>query len=449
MPGEQRIIFSSNYGDPRGREFDLWAIDVAGTRLERITAAPGFDGFPMFSPDGKRLAFSSNRATAPGRARHQRLRRRLEAERRAGDGRRAERAADRIAAPTFAGWPIPRARGAASAPPGLEASGAYIEERLRALGLQPAGDGGGLPAGVPGAHRHEGRAGDGAAARRRRCAARRVRAGRASRRQGKARARWCSPATACVDKDLGIDDYAGLDVRGKIVVVRRFVPEHAGAGDARAPAARRRSAPQGVAGARARRARRCSSSTCRRRPTDAPAGLEAARRGAAAAARARGLRRRRHPGAGRQARGAGAASMRAAGEEAARVARERRGRARRYTTQAGVQRGRAAAPPAPRATATGCRRRRRRRALRSPGPRRAPLAGARQPRAAPGRRRQRVGHRDVLEVARAARRRRRDRLARDVVFVAFSGEEEGDARARRTSRARRRAGLARSPTCAR
>src|SRR4029077_10946529 len=67
MPGGQRLIFASNYGDPRGREFDLWAIDVAGTRLERITAAPGFDGFPLFSPDGKRLVFASNRATAPGK----------------------------------------------------------------------------------------------------------------------------------------------------------------------------------------------------------------------------------------------------------------------------------------------------------------------------------------------------------------------------------------------
>src|SRR6185369_16386745 len=28
------------------------------------------------------------------------------------------------------------------------------------------------------------------------------------------------------DKDSGIDDYAKLDVRGKIAVVRRFVPEH-------------------------------------------------------------------------------------------------------------------------------------------------------------------------------------------------------------------------------
>src|SRR4029079_10102392 len=79
MPGGQRLIFASNYGDPQGREFDLWAIDVAVTRLTWITAEPGFDclqpvrgaagvdGFALFSPDGKRLAFASNRATAPGR----------------------------------------------------------------------------------------------------------------------------------------------------------------------------------------------------------------------------------------------------------------------------------------------------------------------------------------------------------------------------------------------
>jgi len=57
----RRIIFSSNNGDPRGREFDLWAINADGSQLERITDAPDFDGFPIFSPDGKTLAFSSNR----------------------------------------------------------------------------------------------------------------------------------------------------------------------------------------------------------------------------------------------------------------------------------------------------------------------------------------------------------------------------------------------------
>lgn len=57
----RRIIFSSNYGDPRGREFDVWAINSDGTNLERITFSPDFDGFPIFSPDGGRLAFASNR----------------------------------------------------------------------------------------------------------------------------------------------------------------------------------------------------------------------------------------------------------------------------------------------------------------------------------------------------------------------------------------------------
>jgi TolB protein len=60
-PDGRRLIFSSNMGDPRGREFDLYLINVDGTGLERVTTAPEFDGFPMFSPDGKKLVWASNR----------------------------------------------------------------------------------------------------------------------------------------------------------------------------------------------------------------------------------------------------------------------------------------------------------------------------------------------------------------------------------------------------
>ncbi len=60
-PNSKRIIFASNYGDPKGREFDLFAINVDGTGFERITYSPDFDAFPMFTRDGKKLVWASNR----------------------------------------------------------------------------------------------------------------------------------------------------------------------------------------------------------------------------------------------------------------------------------------------------------------------------------------------------------------------------------------------------
>lgn len=60
-PDGKRIIFASNYGDPRGREFDLWMVNVDGTGLRQITKTPDFDGFPMFTRDGKKLVWASNR----------------------------------------------------------------------------------------------------------------------------------------------------------------------------------------------------------------------------------------------------------------------------------------------------------------------------------------------------------------------------------------------------
>ena len=62
-----RLIFSSNHKNPRSRNFDLFVVRVDGTGLEQITFNPEFDGFPMFSHDGRQLVWASNRgASKPG-----------------------------------------------------------------------------------------------------------------------------------------------------------------------------------------------------------------------------------------------------------------------------------------------------------------------------------------------------------------------------------------------
>jgi TolB protein len=63
-PDGRRIIFSSNHKNPRSRNFDLFLVNLDGSGLEQVTANPDFDGFPMFSPDGKSLVWASNRNQA-------------------------------------------------------------------------------------------------------------------------------------------------------------------------------------------------------------------------------------------------------------------------------------------------------------------------------------------------------------------------------------------------
>ncbi|MBM4192887.1 MAG: hypothetical protein FJ202_00710 [Gemmatimonadetes bacterium] len=60
-PDGRKIIFSSNHKDPRGRNFDLFLVNLDGSGLEQLTTDPGFDGFPMFSPDGRRLIWGAGR----------------------------------------------------------------------------------------------------------------------------------------------------------------------------------------------------------------------------------------------------------------------------------------------------------------------------------------------------------------------------------------------------
>ncbi|HEY3295210.1 MAG TPA: hypothetical protein VGL38_07215 [bacterium] len=64
-PDGNWIIFTSTYGDSLSKggmpNFDLYRIHPDGSGLERITTSPVFDGFPMWSYDGKWLLFASNR----------------------------------------------------------------------------------------------------------------------------------------------------------------------------------------------------------------------------------------------------------------------------------------------------------------------------------------------------------------------------------------------------
>jgi Tol biopolymer transport system component len=63
-PDGKRIIFSSNHKNPRSGNFDLYLVNLDGSGLEQITTSDVFDGFPTFSPDGKSIVWASNRHDA-------------------------------------------------------------------------------------------------------------------------------------------------------------------------------------------------------------------------------------------------------------------------------------------------------------------------------------------------------------------------------------------------
>jgi len=60
-PDGKKILFSSNKHDCDGRRFELYLINTDGTGLEQITNFGGFTAFPEFSPDGKKIVFASDK----------------------------------------------------------------------------------------------------------------------------------------------------------------------------------------------------------------------------------------------------------------------------------------------------------------------------------------------------------------------------------------------------
>jgi hypothetical protein len=219
-PSGERILFSTNAGDPSGREFDIWAVNVDGTELERITHTPGFDGFPMFSPDGKYLAFSSNRASRPGTydtnvfvtqwIEH-------------APKVQSESAADRVMQDIkWLADPAREGRGVGTK--GLVAAGEYIEAQFRALGLQPMGDNGGYRQGLEVVTRVESGPGTQLSVGKQPLPAGQFQALGFSA-QGKVSGRLVLAGYGINQPELGRTDYEGVQTQGNIVVVRRFVPD--------------------------------------------------------------------------------------------------------------------------------------------------------------------------------------------------------------------------------
>ncbi len=223
-PSGKRVLFSSNYstnaGSKPGREFDIWAVNTDGTGLERITYSKGFDGFPVFSPDGTKLVFGSNRHNAERGETNVFVADWIESP--PGAPAPAERAADRVmknirwlADDGLAG------RGVGT--DGLAEAAATLQMKLTELAVPGAMKSGSFEQAfeVPVAVEQSPKT---SVTLDRKALAADAFTPASFSSSGTVKARTVFAGYGIVSKKLGIDDYKGKRVRGKIVVVRRFVP---------------------------------------------------------------------------------------------------------------------------------------------------------------------------------------------------------------------------------
>ncbi len=219
-PDGQRILFSTNYHDPKGREFDIFAINIDGTGLEQITYTEGFDGFPMFSPDGQYLAFGSNRNQAQPGDTDVYVARWIDA-----PPPKTDTGADRFKADVL--WLADDAReGRGLGSAGLAESADWLEAQFKAIGLEPAGENGGYRQRFDAVVEVERGPGSALTVDGNEIAAEDYMIPGFSG-QGSVEAPIVYAGWGIDSAEHGIESYDGLDVEGKVVIVRRFTPTDA------------------------------------------------------------------------------------------------------------------------------------------------------------------------------------------------------------------------------
>ncbi len=163
-PSGEYLIFTTNrHGFAN---FELYLVDVAGQSTPvRVTHTKGFDGLPTFTPDGRRLSWTSNR-TSSGRSQifladwnHEQARELLGLgaarsydKTEATAARAAANDALQQASPQFAPADVlrhvdylcrPELEGRLTGTRGEQLATAYVAAYMDALGLEPGGDDGG------------------------------------------------------------------------------------------------------------------------------------------------------------------------------------------------------------------------------------------------------------------------------------------------------------------
>ncbi len=243
-PSGQYIIFTSN---KLGFEnFELFMVDAQGEHEPvRVTFTPGFDGLPVFSPDGKKLCWTSGR-TADGKSQlfladwndaAARAAIAASPRRSLGKSTPAPSLSPEISAADLqreVSWLADPARdGRLTGSPGAQSAASWLAEYFRQIGLHSFGENFMLP--------FQFNAGERVIPEKTRLEITGAQAMKATLEQdfrplpfsknGEANGdvvfAGYGLVVAAEGKDAGYDSYADLDVKDKIVVVLRYVPENA------------------------------------------------------------------------------------------------------------------------------------------------------------------------------------------------------------------------------